>query len=284
MTGERMHRVSKANRCPICGKPDWCLVAADGSAAICARIADGAQRRCGDAGWLHMLRDDGRRPHRHYGVRISSSDAGDVSGHCERLAEQYQAMITSQQLLDISTILGVSRASLERLRIGWDGRAFTFPMSNIRGRIIGIRRRLPNGRKLSVERSSAGLFIPTGLSGQGPLLITEGESDCAAGLDLGFDTIGRPGCRSCVAMTIEYVRGCDQLVVVADNDEPGRDGAAKLATALALHCRCVKLVFPPDGMKDLRQWLRAGATHETARKTIEDAAARRVVVAQIVRS
>ncbi|MHC4357133.1 MAG: DUF3854 domain-containing protein, partial [Planctomycetota bacterium] len=58
MIAERMLRVDKNHLCPICSKPDWCLIAKDGSAAICARIEDGSVKKCGDAGWLHMLSDD----------------------------------------------------------------------------------------------------------------------------------------------------------------------------------------------------------------------------------
>jgi hypothetical protein len=58
MNPARMKRVSKSNPCPACGKPDWCLVAEDGSAAICARIEQGSVKKCGDAGWLHIFREN----------------------------------------------------------------------------------------------------------------------------------------------------------------------------------------------------------------------------------
>ncbi len=38
VTAGRWLRVTRQNRCPVCGKPDWCLVSPDGEAAICARI------------------------------------------------------------------------------------------------------------------------------------------------------------------------------------------------------------------------------------------------------
>jgi len=57
MAGERMERVTRSRPCPVCGKPDWCLVAPDGSAAICPRVKEGALRKCGDAGYLHILTD-----------------------------------------------------------------------------------------------------------------------------------------------------------------------------------------------------------------------------------
>ena len=52
-------RVSRETPCPVCGKADWCLVAADGTAAICPRTE--SPRRCGDAGFLHRLADTPRR-------------------------------------------------------------------------------------------------------------------------------------------------------------------------------------------------------------------------------
>ncbi len=46
-------RVNKNSPCPICGKPDWCLVSQGGSAVICARVQ--SDREVGRAGWLHKL-------------------------------------------------------------------------------------------------------------------------------------------------------------------------------------------------------------------------------------
>ena len=59
MDRDGMLRVNRANPCPVCGKPDWCLVAADNSVAICQRIEDGSVKKCGEAGWLHRLSNDG---------------------------------------------------------------------------------------------------------------------------------------------------------------------------------------------------------------------------------
>jgi len=46
-------RVTKKNPCPICGKPGWCLISADGKKAICPRIESAIP--AGNAGWLHNL-------------------------------------------------------------------------------------------------------------------------------------------------------------------------------------------------------------------------------------
>lgn len=46
-------RVNRHNPCPVCGKPDWCMISPDGRSAICARIE--SPHKAGNAGWLHQL-------------------------------------------------------------------------------------------------------------------------------------------------------------------------------------------------------------------------------------
>ncbi|KKL81768.1 hypothetical protein LCGC14_1991500, partial [marine sediment metagenome] len=51
-------------QCPICGKPDWCLVSAgnptDPNAAVCSRISKGSKREIKDCGFLHILKPEGQ--------------------------------------------------------------------------------------------------------------------------------------------------------------------------------------------------------------------------------
>jgi hypothetical protein len=276
MDNRKMKRVSKRMSCPVCGKPDWCLVAPDGSAAICARIDQGSVKCCGEAGWLHIFRDDLLKcsNRKVYSKRISikSPDDNKCFG---RLAAKFQCQITPELLGKLSDSLGISTASLKRLRTGWDGVAYTFPMSNDFGNLIGIRRRFPDGQKASIVSSKTGLFIPTDLA-DGIMLICEGTTDTAAALDLGFAAIGRPNCNSCVDMTVEFCKGCSEIVIIGDNDppkedgrRPGKEGAEKLAGKLLLHGSSVKVIYPPNENKDLRQWLRAGLTREQLQQIIE---------------
>ena len=68
---DKMQRVSRKYPCPVCDKPDWCLVAKDGSAAICARISEGSVKQYGDAGWLHFLHED-KYSQRNFSKRVNS--------------------------------------------------------------------------------------------------------------------------------------------------------------------------------------------------------------------
>lgn len=274
MVCDRMERVSRAKPCPICGKHDWCLVAADGSAAICQRVEAGSLKRCGDAGFLHILvdRHDGHDRHR-CGVRwrhaVKISPGQDALGpDFGRLSAKYQSQLTGEGLEALASSLGLSRGGLLRLGVGWDGRAYTFPMSDASGEVIGIRRRFPDGKKASVRGSRSGLFVPTDLGHDGPLLICEGPTDAAAALDLGFDATGRPNCNSLIETTVRAVRGRDEIAVIADNDAAGRTGANRLANALALGCSCVRVIHPPDGVKDLRQWRNTGLAFDALQVVI----------------
>jgi DNA primase len=98
-------------------------------------------------------------------------------------------------------------------------------------------------------------------------LIVEGESDLVAALDLGFAAIGRPNCNSCVDMTADFVKG-REVVIIGDNDDGGRFGVERLSDTLVLYCKDIRIVYPPEGIKDLRDWLRIGLAAEKLRGII----------------
>jgi hypothetical protein len=207
MAGDKMERVTRSRPCPIRGKSDWCLVASDGSTAICARIADGSVKKCSDAGYLHILEDrhNGHNRHRcgakwRHSLTVKHSQENRTRDF-DRMSARHQSQLTDARLHALAGSLGVSAGSLQRLRTGWDGRAYAFPMSDASGRVVGIRRRFVNGGKASVKGSRTGLSIPLDLTGVGPLLLCEGPTDTGAALDLGFDALGRPSCNSLVEMT-----------------------------------------------------------------------------------
>lgn len=60
---------------------------------------------------------------------------------------------------------------------------------------------------------------------------------------------------------------CDDLVIVSDRDKvdprtgvaPGMHYALKLASEINNGWRRVRVIQPPEGFKDLRDWYRAGA-------------------------
>jgi len=274
-------RVSRQEPCPICGKPDWCLICGQPGhieAAICPRTESG--RRIGEAGWLHVLRPSPVAWPRwrctlSHAVRLAQRPAN--AEELAALADRWRLPRESARLAALAEHLGVRAESLARLATGWseDRRAWSFPMKDAAGQVVGIRLRLGNGKKLSIKGGHEGLFLPDGLQPGGRLLFCEGPTDAAALLDLGFPAVGRPSCTGGVKHGIELVRRLKSaaLVVMGDADEPGRRGAERLAGLLRLYCREVKAVIPPPPHKDIRDWKRAGATAADVEQAIADAPA-----------
>jgi len=260
-------RVRRDRPCPVCERSDWCLLARDGTAAICARIE--SPKRAGAAGYLHKLTDNAAWPtSRTRSIPLSALPVRDFGTFRERCG----AELTPDALARLADSLAVAVDALRRLGIGWSAehRAFTLPMRGARGEVCGVRLRLPNGRKLSVRGGREGLFIPSGLPADGRLFVCEGPTDTAALLTLGPAAIGRPSCAGGAKLVCDLARG-RPVAIVADADSPGRRGAAALASTLAAHCKSVRVITPPIGIKDAREWVRHGATAADVLRAVDGA-------------
>ena len=273
-------RVSRHKPCPICERPDWCLISADSTAAICARVE--SQRRAGEAGYLHRLRDDHDFRLRPRIRTISMKPAAPIT-RFDDLAVQFRRAADPRRLNDLSVQLGLSVDSLDALGIGWsrDHGAWTFPMVDAAGRVLGIRLRRPNGSKLAVTGSREGLFIPSITPNGDMLLICEGATDTAALTDFGFTNIvGRPSCTGGIRHTVDLVkvRKPRHVVIVADGDAPGQRGADNLAAVLLAYVPSLQLITPSHGNKDVRAWRKAGGTYADLMALVDAAPVRRLTI------
>jgi DNA primase len=124
-------------------------------------------------------------------------------------------------------------------------------------RLVGIRMRGTDGRKWAIKGSKQGLFIPKDLPENKVLFICEGPTDTAAMLDLGFAAVGRPSCLGATDLIAE-IANKRHVIVVADGDTPGKDGASRLAYAIRNIAYKVGIVSPPGDYKDVRAWYRGG--------------------------
>jgi hypothetical protein len=276
-------RVRSDRRCPICERPDWCLLAADGSAAICARIA--SSKRCGEAGWLHRLRDDGWQPPRHRVRSVPLTTPGRRHDLAE-LAAGYRGVVEPVRLDALARSLGLTVGALGALGIGWADhyRAWSFPMTDADGVILGIRLRRLDGSKFAVRGGREGLFLPAPAPTEPRLLVCEGPTDTAALLDLGYKAVvGRPSCTGGERLVTELCqrRGPAEVVIVADGDEPGRRGADDLAGVLRAYVPSVRVVVPRS-YKDVREFVQAGGTREQLERAIAASPARRLAVRSVV--
>jgi hypothetical protein len=289
---DEFRRVSRRSPCPVCGRTDWCLIErttpspGDEPRVLCQRVESPVRWK--DAGWLHGRLRRAERPNRGGVPRFDRrsgrqtvpppepAPAGpDLSG----LLLRFRRAVDPVALADLSHALGVSEHALRRLEIGRARGAWAFPMRDARGELRGLRLRTDEGSKFAVRGSRQGLFIPLAsppsppVAGRDraddePLFIAEGPTDTAALLDLpggGVDAVGRPSCNACAGMCAEFVRlhrRWRPVVLLADNDEPGRRGAAALAESLRRAGVRAGVLTPPEGVKDAREWRRRGAGRE----------------------
>lgn len=269
----RWHRVTRRNRCPICEHDSWCTVAPDRSAARCKRVA--SDHPCpgedGDA-WLHVIHE--LRPARRANPLPMLPP---LRRDLERLADDYRTNATPTWIERNAEGLGVAREALVALGVGRDPSGnLAFPMVNAAHQVVGIRIRTPQGQKFAVRGGHEGVFLPRrAATTDGILLFPEGPTCSAAVLTLGFEAVGRPSCSGGVRYCTELAR-LRECVVVADADAPGQRGAMTLVTSLVAVAKSVRILTPP--MKDMRDWLKAGATHADVADLIAACQARQLVV------
>ena len=165
-------RTSEAIPCPICNKPDWCMVSSDDptdpKAVLCCRIKKGAVKCLGEAGYLHILKPEG-------------------------------------------------------------------------------------------ELTQAGSVL---LSSEYPLVIVEGATDVAAALDIDLVAIGRPSNLGCLDKLTHLVASRNVIVLGENDAGAGEEGMEKTFEILLPHAKQIARLLPPDGIKDLRQWVSQGLTRE----------------------
>ena len=253
-------KVSRQNPCPICShlhtNQSWCLIDSNAKLAICPRVE--SPQKIGEAGYLHSF--SSKPLPAPYGKNFQV-EPKKPNPEMSELQLKFRSKITPAKLEEIAKKWGVSIATIDKMSCGWDGSAWTFPMRSADGKIIGYRRRLPCGKKLCVLGSSLGIIVPAIAQKnlQDTLYITEGESDLSAAIELNMNAIARPGCQSCETIIKYFARG-KNIVIIADNDTVGIEGAKKLQASLMRNTKSCIIITPPPTHKDLRSW----ATNEKA--------------------
>ncbi len=248
----RWIRVSRSAPCRVCNKPDWCTVSTNGT-ACCMRIE--SPKPAANGGWIHH-HGSTPPPRLHLGTVEPEPPRIDAPAIIGKWARE-----TPQDAREaLADGLGVSYASLDALNACWapPHAAWAFPMHDGQGSVVGIRLRSDDGRKWAVKGSRQGIFVPAAVP-QDIALICEGPTDTAAALTLGFYALGRPSCNTGGKELFATVRrlGIRRVVMVADNDVPGLQGAARVASEIGLPC----ITFVPP-CKDLRELLHLGGTRD----------------------
>jgi|TARA_R100000084_G_C4585592_1_gene115880 DNA primase len=172
--------------------------------------------------------------------------------------------MSSSQWEFIVRSLGLPQRYLQVLGLGWSAKAgaYTFPMKNHEGQVVGVRLRYPDGKKLSAKGSKAGLFMADKVDTDGVLLVAEGPTDTAALMTTGHQVVGRPSCNGGTNFVYQMISWRTSLVIVADNDKPGKEGAKRLAEICKCKTKSVKIIIPRKG-SDAKDWLGHGLNRAT---------------------
>lgn len=251
---------SRRHPCPICAHlhrhPSWCLVDPVRGLSICQRVE--GPRRIGDAGYL--FRWDGAEIRRELmRSRSEPEPKPDIDWRAMRakaLANPDRQRMTEE----LAAKWGVPWWCVDAIGTGWDGSAYLFPLHDREFEPCGMRVRPAAGKgRWSVTGSTTGLLVPAGFKLSGSLLVTEGESDLAALLSVGFQGLGRPGCGQCTEQLVELAKG-RELVLIRDDDAEakknwGQRGAARLLERAKGVAKLAVAIAPPRGYKDLRAWV-----------------------------
>ncbi len=290
MSGERWKEVSKASPCPACGKDHYCAFSPNGKVLRCMGSGDtpagmvngGADR---DGGTLYRTTT---QPTGTSSRKQNSRKAGIPATAKVDLAAMLKAMhgcITEAQVTELAAGLCVTVESLRTIGIGWataedlrklraggagwaenppDG-AFAFPERGGNGQLVGFSFRETDGHKGSPSRSVGarrGLIVSATMhDSSAPVLLVEGASDVAALISVGLPAVGRPSNTAGADDLAQLLNGRDVLVVgerdgKPDGRWPGRDGAVSISKRLAAAWNSpVKWTLPPEGRKDIREWL-----------------------------
>lgn len=256
-------RVTKAQRCAICGKPDYCTYAPEANLALCMRIESDRPSKNVMGGFLHRLDGEHRPPN--FISDVHEKPARD-SADLVRMYESWKPLTTAGLISDCANDLALDALSLHYFGWRWTGYAWAVPMYSPDMKLLGIRLRAKDGKKWSVKGSHQGLFIPTTVK-DWTLMISEGATDAAAALTLGFFSIGRPSCQGLHDMVLSFIRlhKISRVILISDNDPPGLLGSEKLQSEMPVSS--VRWIPPA---KDLREFVKAGGSREIIESQIQD--------------
>ena len=190
-----------------------------------------------------------------------------ISPVFQAYAETCFKNISSSQYCYIAKKLGVSITALQQLMVGWSPEEYatSWPLRNGHGEVIGIRfRRVSNGAKWSLKGGRNGLAYDPHILQSGSfnrLWIAEGQSDTAALLSAGVAAVGIPNASSGLSYLDDLCHRLlpSEIILVADQDQAGEVSARNLAQHLFKFAP-IKIITPPGGHKDVRDWMQAGGT------------------------
>lgn len=147
---------------------------------------------------------------------------------------------------------GLSDATIDRFLLGWDGKRYTIP-AIYRGIPFGVKRRQSDiddgipAKYISLTGSRVGIFNADALWTAHDVVVCEGEIDAMLLCQVGYNAVSSTGgAGTWKPEWAKFFAAVRSIVILYDNDEPGRDGALKVRSTLAR----ARIATYPDGIKD----------------------------------
>jgi 5S rRNA maturation endonuclease (ribonuclease M5) len=230
-------RVTDSNPCPVCGRPDWCLIHNSGRGAICQRVESAIRKK--NAGWYHDVEA--------YAPPVLVPKAPKLDPRAVSRLVDMMPMVRQED----ADQLGIPLAGLRSLRAKYslDRDAVLFPMEDGQGRWVGGRYRAHTGAKWSIRGATEGVFT-TSKPITSFAIVTEGPTDTAAVAALGLPAVGRPSCNGGLDEIKRLVPEWAYLLILADPDGPGVKGARDFAR------RCERAATVLQSKWDARDFIR----------------------------
>lgn len=191
----------------------------------------------------------------------------------DQMWSQFRKNVQPAKVANLAKAWGITIEAINWLGIGWDASkmCWVFREFDHAGKIVGLACRAaesdgtPKKKKFAVVGSVRGLtYAPDPEHGgipayiDHPIPIPEGASDVLASLSIGMYAIGRPsatGSAESNAWLQKAVKGRDIAICMEYDKGAGMVSALDHAKRLFKHCKSIRFLEPPEGVKDIRGWI-----------------------------
>lgn len=269
-------RAGPGKPCPVCGTPSkGCSATADGLHLCRGEPRLGWRRLhpAPDSAGFHHYRPEGGSPRGQRSRKRAHAKGKTPTGSDFRAqAERFARSLTPARSAEFERRLGLPAGAAALLPLlgtcgVWStGSIFTWPEFEPSGRVAGIMERQPPRADQTRDQQKMqrggrrGLTLVDGWRERsGPALIVEGASDTLAASAAGLSAVGRPGAGAGTDLLVQLLGdwpGDRGILIVAEPDPAGRDGAERLAGDLVRRMRRpIGVALAPEGAKDTRAWL-----------------------------
>lgn len=223
------------------------------SACICPHVK--SDRKCGNAGWLHILKPGTVPP-----AKVQTKPRPEPNWIPQ--LEALQKQTTLQKLWEWADRLSIDDPiTLMKFRCSTLNNQLIAPVYDEQEKVIGLQARNQKGIKRFYKYSRAGLFMETQQTNSA-LVIAEGLSDTLVLSEFCrvAQVIGKTNHSAGNDMLDKWMesRFFLEVLVISDSDEVGLDGAQETVSIAKNHCDRVRLYVPKE--KDIRAEKQKGLT------------------------